>query len=89
MDTEFHCIHKNRLYLYIDIAYDAETRFDNPNYKLDKPSPKGKNKKVTGLMKDELGGKIMKEFAGLRGKTYSHLIDDGSEDKKAKDTKNV
>ena len=38
-------------------------------------------------MKDDLGGKIMKKFAGLRGKTYSYLIDDGTEDKKAKGTK--
>ena len=39
-------------------------------------------------MKDELGGKIMTKFVGIRGKTFSYLIDDGSEDKKAKDTKN-
>ena len=31
----------------------------------------------------------MKEFAGLRAKTYSYLRDDGSEDKKAKSTKKV
>ena len=48
---------------------------------------KGKNKKVTGLMKDELGGKIVIKFVGLRAKTYSYLIDDGSEDKKAEGTK--
>ena len=53
---------------------------------LDRSLPKGKNKKVIGLMKDELGGKIMKEFARLRAKTYSYLIDDDSEDKKAKGT---
>ena len=48
--------------------------------------PKGTNKKVIGLMKDELRGKIMIKFVGLRAKTYSYLIDDGSEDKKAKGT---
>ena len=48
---------------------------------------KEKNKRVISVMKDELGGKIMKEFVGLRAKTYSYLIKDGSEDEKAKETK--
>ena len=72
--------------IYKDIA-DVETNFDNSNYELDRPLPKGKNKKIIELMKDKLGGKFMKEFLGLRAKTYSYLIDDGSEDKKAKGTK--
>ena len=37
-------------------------------------------------MKDELVRKIMKEFVGLIAKTYSSLIDNGSKDKKVKDT---
>ena len=38
-------------------------------------------------MKNKLGGKIMTKFVGLRAQTYSYLIDDGSEDKKAKGPK--
>ena len=73
--------------IYKDIAEDVETRFDASNYELDKPLPKGKNKKVIELIKDELVGKIMTKFVGFRGKAYSYLIDDGSEDKKARETK--
>ena len=42
---------------------------------------------MTGLFKDELRGKIMIEFVGLRAKTYSYLMDDDSEHKKAAGTK--
>ena len=38
-------------------------------------------------MKDELCGKIMIKFVALRPKTYSYLMDYGSYDKKAKETK--
>ena len=69
------------------IAEDVETKFDTSNYELYRSFPKGKNQKVTWLMKDQLGGDersirwIMKKFVGLTPKTYSYLIDDGSEDK--------
>ena len=72
-----------------DIAEDIETRFDNSNFELCRPLPKGKNKKVIGLMKDELGRQIMKEFVGLKAKTYSYLEYNNDEDKKAKGTKKV
>ena len=72
---------------YRDIANDVESRFDTSNYEVNRPLPTGKNKKVIGLMKDELGGKIITEFVTLRPKTYSYLTDDGKEDKKAKGTK--
>ena len=48
--------------IYKGIAKDVETRFDNGNYKLDRPLRKAKNKKIIGLMKDELGEKIMKNL---------------------------
>ena len=72
-----------------DITEDVETRLDTSVYELDRPLPKGKNKKLMRLMKHELGGKILTRFAGLRAKTYSYLIDDGSKDKKAKGKKSA
>ena len=72
---------------YEDIASDVENRFDTSNYEVNGLLPMRKNKKVIGLMKDELGGKVIAEFATLRPKTYSFLTDDGKEDKKTKGTK--
>ena len=73
--------------IYLGIATDVATIFDTLNYELDKPLPKRKNKTVIGLMKDELGGKIMIKFTALRPKTYCHLKDDNNENKKAKGAK--
>ena len=73
---------------YEDIADDVEERFDTSNYEIDRPLPTGKNKKVIVLMKDELGGRSMTEFAALRPKTYAYRIDDDmGEVKEAKGTK--
>ena len=69
-----------------DIAGDVETRFDTSGYELNRPLPIGKNKKVIGLMKDELGVKIMKEFISLRPKLYSYRVEE-SEPKKCKGIK--
>ena len=44
--------------------------------------PKEKNETVIGLMRDEFGEKFMTKLVVLRGKTYSYLIDDSSEDEK-------
>ena len=47
---------------YEDIASDVKNRFDTSNYEVNRPLPTGKNKRVIGLMEDELGGKIITEF---------------------------
>ena len=57
---------------YKDIANDVEKRFNTSNYEVNRPLPTEKNKKVIGLKKDELGGKIITEFVTLRPKTYSY-----------------
>ena len=73
--------------IYLDIAKDVETRFDISCYELNKPLPRGKCKKINGLLKDELGGKIMTESVALRPKTCSYLTEYSDENKKAKDSK--
>ena len=52
--------------IYVNIAKDVEASFDTSNYELERPLPKRKKKKLIGLMKDELSGKIMREFADSR-----------------------
>ena len=72
-----------------DISNDVNKWFDTSNYSKDinRPLEKGKNKKVIGKFKDELGGLIMNEFCALRAKTYTFKIDNNHEVKKAKGTK--
>ena len=61
---------------YKDIPEDVETRYDTSGYEPDRPLLIGKNKKVIELMKDELDGKIMKEFISLRPKMYSYRVEE-------------
>ena len=80
MDTDSFIMNIKTKGFYEGIANDVEKRFDISNYEVSRLLPTEKNKKVIGLMKDELGGKIMTEFAVLRPKTYSYLMYDGKND---------
>ena len=60
MDTDSFIVYIKTDDIYKYIAEDVETRFDTSNFELDRPLPKLKNEKVIGLMKDQLGGQIMK-----------------------------
>ena len=70
-DTDNLIIHILTEDFFADISDDAEIWFDTSNYDENDKRPFliGKNK-IIGLVKDELGEKIMKEFCGLRAKTY-------------------
>ena len=72
LDTDSFIVHVKTDDIYKYIAKDVEKRFDNSNFEIYR------------LMKDELGGQIMKKIVGLRVKTYSYLKDKNDEDKKAK-----
>ena len=79
MDTDSFIIN-----IKTDGFYDVEKRFDASDYEVNRPLPTGKNKKVIGVMKDELGGKVMTEFVALKAKTYFYLMDDDRNDKGTK-----
>ena len=86
-DTDIFISHIKTEDFYKD---DVDKRFNTSNYECNRPLPIGKNKKVIRLMKDELGGgRQMKEFVGLKAKTYFCLMDDDKEIKKTKEQKNV
>ena len=90
MDTDSFVYEIETEDFYRDIAKDVEKRFDTSGYSKDdnRPLPVGENKKKLGLMKDEVGGKIMKEFVALRAKMYAYRkIDKGVEEKRCKSTK--
>ena len=86
MDTDSFIINIKTEDFYKDINNDIKRWYDTANCDENdkRPLPIGKNKKVIGFFKDELGGKIMTEFIA---KAYAYLKEDGSEHKKVKGTK--
>ena len=67
MDTDSFIVYIKTHGIYKDIAEDIETRFDTANYELEcnpieRSLPNGKNKKVIGLSKNKISGKIMKNL---------------------------
>ena len=87
MDTDSFVYNIKTEDFYSDIAEDVPTRFDTSGYIPGRPLPIGLNKKVIGLMKDELGGAIMTEFIALRPKLYSYRVLGSEESKKCKGIK--
>ena len=71
---------------YKDIAEDVKNRFDTSVYNPNRPLPVGLNKKVIGLMKDQLGGEIITELVALRLKMYAYKTG-SAESKKCKGIK--
>ena len=74
MDTDSFVYEIETEDFYRDIAKDVEKRFDTSGYSKDDNRPLliGKNRKVLGLMKDELGRKIVIDFVALRAKMYAY-----------------
>ena len=72
---------------YEDIAGNIKSRFDKSGYSCSHPLPMGVKTKIIGLMKDELGRRIMNEFISLRPKLYAYKALSGSGDKKCKEVK--
>ena len=74
---------------YKDISGDVKDRFDTSDYPPNHPSgiPSGFNKKVLGVFKDEVNGRYIEEFVGLRAKLYSCKMFEGEESKKCKGVK--
>ena len=74
---------------YKDIPCDILEKFDTSDYPPNHPSgiPTGVNKKVIGMFKDEVAGKQITCFVGLRPKLYSFRIEEDKEVRKCKGIK--
>ena len=74
---------------YKDISHDILTKFDTSDYPSNHPCGilTGVNKKVIGMFKDEVAGKQITCFVGLRPKLYSFKIEEDKEVRKCKGIK--
>ena len=93
MDAGSFIIHIITEGFFKDIANDAPGRFDTSNYDKNKtgkrPLTIAMNKTVIGLFKNELGGKIMEVFCGIKAKTYEYLINGYNDDDYDKEEINI
>ena len=86
-DSLLYLIHTDDFYK--DISNDIKEKFDTSDYPPDHPSGilTGVNKKVIGMFKDEVAGKNITHFVGLRPKLYSFAVEGGGLNKKCKGIK--
>ena len=88
-DTDSLMYHIKTKDFYKDIKHDVQDKFDTSDYPPEHKSgiPTGLNKKVIGMFKDEVAGKQITHFVGLRPKLYSYKVEDEVELKKCKGIK--
>ena len=89
-DTDSFVVHIKTEDFFEDISNYVQRWFDisNSNENNKRPLSIDKNKKVPGIFKDDLGGKIITEIHALRAKTYAYLIDDYDDNDYEKNKKN-
>ena len=77
-DTDSLLYHIQTDDFYKDISCDIQTKFDTSDYPSDHKSgiQTGVNKKVIGMFKDEVAGRQITHFVGLRPKLYSFKIEE-------------
>ena len=83
-DTDSLIVHVQTEDIYADMSLNADL-YDTSNYPADHPLFSTANKKIIGKFKDELGGKVMTEFIGIRPKMYSYVGEESG--KRAKGVK--
>ena len=70
-------------YCRVDLTYNTTNYNENDERSL----PIGNNEKEIGFFKNNLGEKIMTEFAEVRAKAWAYLLNEDSKKKKAKGIK--